>query len=210
MTHAGEPEGLVTIEGIEGVGKSSMVSRVQRNLEGRGRRVDVTREPGGTPIGDRLRELVLASGDTVPTSDTELLLIFAARAQHLARRIRPNLDAGVWVVCDRFTDATYAYQGGGRGIAAERIRTIEQWVQGDVRPYRTVLLDAPVELALSRAKGRGSSDRFERETLAFFERARATYLERAEAEPERFRVVDASQEPEYVGAAVAAAVEDLG
>jgi dTMP kinase len=210
MTHAGEPAGLVTIEGIEGVGKSSMVSRVQRNLEGRGRRVDVTREPGGTPIGDRLRELVLASGDTVPTSDTELLLIFAARAQHLARRIRPNLDAGVWVVCDRFTDATYAYQGGGRGIAAERIRTIEQWVQGDVRPYRTVLLDAPVELALSRAKGRGSSDRFERETLAFFERARATYLERAEAEPERFRVVDASQEPEYVGAAVAAAVEDLG
>jgi dTMP kinase len=210
MTHAGEPAGLVTIEGIEGVGKSSMVSRVQRNLEGRGRRVDVTREPGGTPIGDRLRELVLASGDTVPTSDTELLLIFAARAQHLARRIRPNLDAGVWIVCDRFTDATYAYQGGGRGIAAERIRTIEQWVQGDVRPYRTVLLDAPVELALSRAKGRGSSDRFERETLAFFERARATYLERAEAEPERFRVVDASQEPEYVGAAVAAAVEDLG
>jgi len=200
---------FITLEGIEGVGKSSHVSAMIESLAAHGREAIATREPGGSPFADRIRSLLIDPAGDAPSADTELLLVFAARAEHLARRILPALEGGQWVVCDRFTDATYAYQGGGRGIAAERIAVVEDWVQGGFRPDRTLLLDAPVAQALERARGRGPADRFEREATAFFERARAVYLERARREPERFRVIDASQPLEAVRAAVLAAIGDI-
>lgn len=200
---------FITLEGIEGVGKSSHVQALAEALRRQGRQVLATREPGGTPVADRIRALLLDPDGDAPAPDTELLMVFAARCEHLATRVRPALEHGQWVVCDRFTDATYAYQGGGRGIPRERIAALEDWVQGPLRPDRTVLLDAPVETALRRAQGRAPADRFERETAAFFERARAAYLERAAAEPERIRVVDATRAIEDVRADVCAAVDDL-
>lgn len=201
---------FITLEGIEGVGKSSHVAAVVETLATHGHEAVATREPGGSPFADRIRSLLIDPYGDAPSADTELLLVFAARADHLARRIRPALETGQWVVCDRFTDATYAYQGGGRGIAAERIAVLEDWAQGDFRPDRTILLDAPVEQALERARGRGPADRFERETTEFFERVRSVYLERARREPGRFRVIDASRPFETVRSAVLAAVEDPG
>lgn len=200
---------FITLEGIEGVGKSSHVRTLVDALGRTGRQVLATREPGGTPVADRVRAILLDPDGPGPAPDTELLLVFAARCEHLATVVRPALERGQWVICDRFTDATYAYQGGGRGLAPERIALLEDWVQGPLRPDRTVLLDAPVETALRRAQGRAPADRFERETAAFFERARAVYLERAAAEPERFRVVDAARPIEAVRADVLAAVDDL-
>lgn len=185
---------FITIEGGEGAGKSSNLAFMRAHLEGAGRQVVVTREPGGTRLGERLRELLLDRDHTHMAADAELLLMFAARAQHLAEVIRPALDAGQWVLCDRFTDATYAYQGGGRGLPTERIAALEQYVQGGLRPDLTVLLDVPVALGLQRAGARGSPDRFEQERADFFERVRGAYLERAAAEPGRVRVVDASRE----------------
>lgn len=200
---------FITLEGIEGVGKSSHVQALVEALARGGRRAIATREPGGTPVGDRIRAVLLDPDAAAPVPDTELMLVFAARCEHLETRVRPALARGEWVVCDRFTDATYAYQGGGRGIAPARIAALEDWVQGALRPDRTVLLDAPVETALRRAQGRAAADRFERETAAFFERARAVYLERAAAEPGRFRVVDATRPLEAVRADVVAAIADL-
>lgn len=200
---------FITIEGIEGVGKSTHVPGLVRALEAAGRTVEATREPGGTPVANRIRTVLLDPDGDAPAPETELLLVFAARAEHLAARVRPALARGRWVVCDRFTDATYAYQGGGRGLAAERIAALEDWVQGALRPDRTLLLDLPVETALERARGRGTPDRFERETVAFFERARAVYLERARAEPGRFRVIDAARPPEAVLEAMVAATLEL-
>lgn len=200
---------FITLEGIEGVGKSSHVRTLVEALQRRGRQPMATREPGGTPVADRIRAILLDPDAAAPAPDTELMLVFAARCEHLEMRVRPALERGQWVVCDRFTDATYAYQGGGRGIAAARIAALEDWVQGTLRPDRTVLLDAPVETALRRARGRAPADRFERETASFFERARAVYLERAAAEPQRFRVVDAARPLEAVRADVLATIEDL-
>lgn len=200
---------FITLEGIEGVGKSSHVGALARALAHGGREPLVTREPGGTPVADRIRAILLDPDAAAPAPDTELMLVFAARCEHLEARVRPALARGQWVVCDRFTDATYAYQGGGRGIAAERIAALEDWVQGALRPDRTVLLDAPVETALGRARGRAPTDRFERETASFFERVRAVYLERAAAEPQRFRVIDADRPIEAVRADVVAAIGDL-
>lgn len=200
---------FITLEGIEGVGKSSHVQALVEALRRQGRQALATREPGGTPVADRIRALLLDPDGDAPAPDTELLMVFAARCEHLATRVHPALERGQWVVCDRFTDATYAYQGGGRGIARERIAALEDWVQGSLRPDRTVLLDAPVETALRRAQGRAPADRFERETAAFFERARAAYLERAAAEPDRIRVIDATRAIEAVRADVCAAVDDL-
>ena len=197
---------FITLEGIEGVGKSSHVAAVVEALQGRGHDVVATREPGGTPVADRIRALLLDADGDPPQPETELLLLFAARAEHLAQRIRPALARGQWVVCDRFTDATYAYQGGGRGLATERIAALEDWTQGDLRPDLTILLDAPVELALERARGRGAADRFECEAAAFFERAREVYRERAAREPQRFRVIDASGPIEGVRADVLASL----
>jgi dTMP kinase len=187
---------FVTLEGIEGVGKTTQVARVSRALAARGVAHVVTREPGGTPLAENIRQVVLTAGEESLPPTAELLLMFAARAVHLANYIEPNLRAGRWVICDRFTDATYAYQGGGRQLSAEPIRELESMVQGVRRPDLTVLLDAPVEAALARAAARNAgaaADRFERERGEFFERVRSVYLARAAAEPNRIALVDATQ-----------------
>jgi dTMP kinase len=185
---------FITLEGGEGVGKSSNLEFIRRHLEAAGKTVIITREPGGTPLGEQVRGLLLDHRHDGMSADAELLLMFAARAEHLAQVIRPALAAGKWVLCDRFTDATYAYQGGGRGIAAERIAALETWVQGDLRPDLTLLLDAPVAVGMARAGRRAAkADRFEREQTAFFEQVRRTYLELAGRCAERYRVIDAGQ-----------------
>ncbi len=194
---------FITVEGIEGVGKSTQIDFLRGLLEARGVPVTVTREPGGTPLGEAIRSLLLDRRHTGMAADTELLLMFAARAQHLAEVIRPALAAGRWVLCDRFTDATYAYQGAGRGIGPGRIAVLEDFVQDGLRPDLTILLDAPVATGLARAGRRGPGDRFERETVNFFERVRAGYLQRASAEPGRFRVIDAGRRRGEVEAALA-------
>lgn len=188
------PKGkFITIEGVEGGGKSTSLDFVRRYLEDSGKEVVVTREPGGTALGEEIRALLLGHCHDGMAQDTELLLMFAARAEHVAKVIRPALNAGKWVLCDRFTDATYAYQGGGRGIPAVRIAQLEEWVQGKLRPDLTLLLDLPVELGLQRAGKRSAPDRFEREKAEFFERVRQAYLDLAKQHPSRFRVIDASQ-----------------
>jgi len=182
---------FITLEGGEGAGKSTCLAFVREHLEHSGRQVVVTREPGGTELGEQIRDLLLHDRDSMCV-DTELLLMFAARAEHLATVILPALANGNDVLCDRFTDATYAYQGGGRGVPDARIHVLENWVQGDVRPDLTLLLDLPVEQGLARAGNRSAPDRFEREQREFFERVRSTYLAAAKREPQRFRVIDAS------------------
>jgi len=184
---------FITLEGSEGAGKSTNLAYIHQQLQQSGIDVVLTREPGGTPLGEQIRTLLLDHRQQAMASDTELLLMFAARAQHLHEVILPALEQGQWVLCDRFTDATYAYQGAGRGIAAARIATLEQWVQGDVRPDLTLFLDLPVAQGLARAGERSSPDRFEREQSDFFERVRRGYLEQAERDAGRYRVIDASQ-----------------
>jgi dTMP kinase len=192
---------FLTVEGIEGVGKSTQVTRLSDSLRERGIAHVVTREPGGTPLAERIREIVLNSrGEAVPPI-AELLLMFAARAVHVANHIEPNLRAGRWVLCDRFVDATYAYQGGGRRLSKDTVRQLEVMVLGARRPDLTILLDAPVELALQRAMHRNAgaaTDRFESERGEFFERVREAYCERAAAEPDRIAVLDARQSVEQV------------
>ncbi len=197
---------FITLEGIEGAGKSTLIPSIQAFLESRGIRVEVTREPGGTPVGEAIRRLIMARG---MEAETELLLMFAARAEHLQRRILPALEAGTWVVSDRFTEASYAYQGGGRGIPAGRIEALERWVQGDFRPHLTLLLDVPVPLGLARARARGKVNRFEEETAAFFERVRGAYLALARRFPERIKVIDASASLEAVRHEALRALEGL-
>ena len=186
---------FITVEGIEGVGKSTQMAAIRSWLEARGREVTVTREPGGTPLAEKLRALVLQPQGESVGANTELLLMFAARSVHLDNLIRPALARGAVVVCDRFTDATYAYQGSGRGISDASIAQLEQLVQGTLRPDLTLLLDAPVELGLARAAerhGATRADRFESERAEFFRLVREKYLARARAEPLRFAVIDAS------------------
>ncbi|GAB4302411.1 MAG: dTMP kinase [Thiohalomonadaceae bacterium] len=184
---------FITLEGGEGAGKSSNLEHIHRRLSAAGKLVIRTREPGGTPLGEQLRALLLDRSQSAMVADTELLLMFAARAQHLGELIVPALERGDWVLCDRFTDATYAYQGGGRGIDPERIRVLEQWVQRGLRPDLTLLLDLPVEQGLQRAGTRSDPDRFEQEQGDFFRRVRDAYRARAAQEPERFRLIDASR-----------------
>lgn len=203
------PGKFITVEGSEGVGKSSNLAFIEDTLRNAGIDVLRTREPGGTPLGEAVRELLLDAGQNAMSDDTELLLMFAARAQHLAEVIRPALAAGRWVLCDRFTDATYAYQGGGRGIPMERIAVLEDWVQGELRPDHTLLLDMPVAAGLERAGTRSEPDRFEQEKQAFFERVRETYLVRAEAEPVRFHVIDASPALEQVQIQLASVLQQI-
>lgn len=186
---------FITLEGGEGAGKSTSLTFVRQWLEQAGHSVVMTREPGGTPVGERIREILLHARDLEISTDVEALLMFAARAQHLSQVILPALARGTTVVCDRFTDATYAYQGGGRGMPAARIAALETWVQGDLRPDLTLLLDVPASVGLARAKGRSEPDRFEREQQEFFERVRDCYRARAAADPKRMRVVDASLSP---------------
>jgi dTMP kinase len=177
---------LITLEGIDGAGKSTHVATVSDLLRARGVEVVVTREPGGTPLGERLRTVLLSEPMTV---DTETLLMFAARREHIARVIAPALAAGRWVVSDRFTDATYAYQGAGGGVAVDRIAILERWVNDALKPDLTLVFDVPVQVALARLP-RERKDRFESEDSPYFERVRAAYLERAAAEPRRIRVID--------------------
>ena len=184
---------FITVEGIEGVGKTTNIEFIHQQLLAAGRDVVVTREPGGTPLGEAVRGLLLDPEFTGMDSTCELQLMFAARAEHLARVIRPAIEQGQWVLCDRFTDATYAYQGGGRGIDTGVIARLEELVQGSFRPDLTLLLDVPVEVGLARASKRGVLDRFEQEKVEFFERVRAAYLEMARDNTERYRVIDASQ-----------------
>lgn len=184
---------FITLEGPEGAGKSTNREYLAQRLREHGLDVVLTREPGGTPLAERVRELLLAPTEEPMASDTELLLVFAARAQHLAQVIRPTLARGAVVLCDRFTDATYAYQGGGRGLSVQRIEQLEYFVQGDLRPDLTLIFDLPVEIGLSRAAARGRLDRFEQEGLAFFEAVRSAYLDRAREAPQRYRVIDAGQ-----------------
>lgn len=183
---------FVTFEGLDGAGKTTQVRAVAEALGARGIEVEVTREPGGTRLGERLRAILLGDERIIP--DAELLLLFAARAEHVQTRIRPALGRGAWVLCDRFTDASYAYQGGGRGIPAERISVLESWVQDELRPDLTVFLDLPVEASLARISGGlfgETGDRFERERLEFFEGVREAYLERWRRRPDRCRIIDA-------------------
>jgi len=184
---------FITVEGIEGVGKTTNLAYIKDYFESLDHDVVMTREPGGTPLGEEIREILLAHRHDGMADDTELLLMFAARAEHIAAVIEPALKNGKTVLCDRFTDATYAYQGGGRGIAQERIAILENWVQGVLRPSLTLLLDVPVEIGLQRAGMRNQADRFEKEQHDFFDRVRMCYLELARREPQRFQVIDASQ-----------------
>lgn len=184
---------FITLEGPEGAGKSTNREYLAERLRAEGIEVLLTREPGGTPLAERIREVLLTPGDEVMNADTELLLVFAARAQHIAQVIRPALVRGAVVLCDRFTDSTYAYQGGGRGLPVDRIATLESFVQGDLRPDLTLVFDLPVEVGLARASARGRLDRFEQEGRVFFDAVRSAYLKRAAAEPARYHLVDAAQ-----------------
>ncbi len=200
---------FITFEGTEGVGKSTQLANASKTLKGLGVDFIVTREPGGTPMAEAIRELLLSPRDEPVNETTELLLMFAARAQHLYNRILPALDQGKWVLCDRFTDATFAYQGGGRGVPVERIALLETLVQGEIRPDHVVLLDAPVETGMARARKRGELDRFEQEDLEFFQRIRDAYLERAMALPSRYHVINAALPLEDVSESVARVLTGL-
>jgi dTMP kinase len=201
---------FITLEGIEGAGKSTLARALENALRERGLPVLTTREPGGSPLAERLRGILLERGTEQITPVAETLLMFAARSSHIESRIRPALEQGSWVICDRFSDATRAYQGAGRGVDAVLIESLAQAVHAHLWPQRTLLLDLPVELGLSRARARrAGGDRFEDEERAFFERARARYLQLAADEPQRVRVIDARLEPAQVATQAFAAIEDL-
>ncbi|MBT8145261.1 MAG: dTMP kinase [Gammaproteobacteria bacterium] len=199
-TSSNQPGKFITIEGVEGVGKSTNIGFIRDYLNERGIEFIQTREPGGTELAESIRALLLQERRETVDSTTELLLVFAARSQHLSNVIRPALERGCWVLCDRFTDATYAYQGGGREIGSEKISILEHMVQDQLRPDLTLILDLDPELGLKRAADRGELDRFEKERVEFFHRVRDTYLQIAEKEPERCKIVDASHPIETVRA----------
>lgn len=198
---------FITLEGIEGAGKSTQVTALVEELARRGIDAIATREPGGTPEAEAIRALLVDPARRSLGDDAELLLVFAARADHVERVIGPALRHGRWVVSDRFTDATFAYQGAGRGIAPRRIAVLEQWVQGDLRPDLTLVLDLPVSAGRARIRGR-AADRFEGEGSDFFERVRAAYLERARARPERYRIIDARGSEAAIAASIRRAVAE--
>ena len=191
---------FITLEGVDGAGKSTFSAWIEQRLRARGVDLLVTREPGGTPIGERLREMLL--NDAMEPS-TETLLMFAARQEHLLKLIIPALSAGRWVLCDRFTDATFAYQGAGRSVGEREIAALEQWVHGDLQPHLTVLFDLPVEVARARSHAARRPDRFESEQMAFFARVRDAYLRRARLYPQRIRIIDGSRPPAEVEAQLA-------
>jgi dTMP kinase len=182
---------FITLEGVEGVGKSTHLEFISRYLQARGVSVLVTHEPGGTPAADEIRKILLTNRNEYIQPTAELLLMFAARALHVESVIRPSLETGTWVVCDRFTDASYAYQGGGRGLAVRDIASLERMVLKGLRPDLTILLDAKIEVGMARAKRRGALDRFEMERAAFFKRVRRVYLARARRDRRRIKVVNA-------------------
>jgi dTMP kinase len=193
---------FITVEGIEGVGKSTNIDFLSSLIEAKGLSVVSTREPGGTPIAERIRALLLEHGEETMTDIAELLLFFAARSLHIHNAIKPALQTGQWVVCDRFTDASRAYQGSGRGFNQETINTLADWVQEDLQPDLTILLYAPAEVGMDRAGRRGAADRLEIEKTEFYARVREGYLALAESEPERFAIIDASQTLDDVQVAI--------
>ncbi|WP_036552034.1 dTMP kinase [Neptunomonas japonica] len=199
---------FITIEGTEGVGKSTNVEFIRQYLSNKGIDLRLTREPGGTPLAEEIRGLLLQPRDEKVSDDAEILLVFAARAQHVDQVIKPSLEQGQWVLSDRFTDATFAYQGAGRGISWNRIQQLEQYVLGDLRPDLTILLDLPVDIGIARAKERGALDRFEQEKHDFFEKVRQGYHHRLRAEPGRFALIDASRSLENVQQQIAAALAE--
>ena len=201
------PGKFITLEGIDGAGKSSHLPYVRELVAARsGAHAISTREPGGTPLGERLREVLLHEA---MTPATEALLMFAARREHLEQVIWPALEAGTWVICDRFTDATMAYQGGGRGIPPDRLAILESWTHPGFQPDLTLLFDVPTEVGAERLARVGAPDRFEREQSAFHERVRAAYLARAAADPGRFRVIDSTQAPAAVRAELQRVIDQL-
>ena len=193
---------FITVEGIEGVGKSTNIDFLSSLIEAKGLSVVRTREPGGTPIAERIRALLLEHGEETMTDIAELLLFFAARSLHIHNAIKPALQTGQWVVCDRFTDASRAYQGSGRGFNQDTINTLADWVQEGLQPDLTILLDAPAEIGMDRAGRRGAADRLEIEKTEFYARVREGYLALAESEPERFAIIDASQTLDDVQVAI--------
>ena len=199
---------FITLEGIEGAGKSTAVDFIEDYLTKEGHDVIKTREPGGTVIGEQIRKILLRNENYTLTYDTELLLVFSARAQHIQEVILPALSLGKIILCDRFTDASYAYQGGGRGIDASRINLLEKWVQGDLRPNLTLLFDLDVSIGMQRTKKRSGTDRFEREEINFFEKIRNTYLERAKNEPQRFRIINSASSLENVKEQIVTILKD--
>ncbi len=202
---------FITVEGVEGAGKSSCLGFICDRLKAEGLSVVQTREPGGTPLAESLRGVLLDDWEEGMPGMTELLIVFAARAAHLRNRIWPQLEAGSWVVSDRFTDATYAYQGAGRGLSAQPVATLEALVQGPFRPHQVLLFDLPVEEGLARTRKRhdGDNNRFDREALVFMERVRQSYLRRAEEDPERYTIIDAADTPQGVRAQVDAALRQI-
>jgi len=200
---------FLTVEGIEGVGKSSNVAFVASLIEARGYPVATTREPGGTPMAEKIRALLLEHGDEALPDTAELLLFFAARSLHINNLIRPSLAAGQWVICDRFTDASRAYQGAGRGLDTDKIETLADWVHEGLQPDLTLLLDAPASVGLGRAERRGAADRLESEQRSFYERVREAYLALARAAPDRFAVIDASADLAAVQAQIRPVVDRL-
>jgi dTMP kinase len=209
MSHAADQVGgrLIVLEGGEGAGKSTAIAVAEQSLRDAGHPPLLTREPGGTPLGEAVRELLLTHREEGMGARAEALLVFAARAEHLARVVEPALAAGRWVLSDRFTDASYAYQGAGRGLGAEAIATLERWTQGERRPDLVLVLDLPVALGRQRVSSRGlPADRFEAESDGFFERVRQCYRDRAAANPARYRLIDAGQPRAVVAAQVRAAI----
>jgi dTMP kinase len=190
---------FITLEGMDGAGKSTHIPTIIEMLKARGHEVVSTREPGGTPLGERLRELLLHEA---MHAETETLLMFAARREHIANIIAPALERGAYVLSDRFTDATFAYQSGAKGVSAHKVEILEQWVQEDLQPDITLLFDVPVEVSIARLAGARSPDKFERESADFFTRIRNAYLERANRNPQRFRIIDGSKSLEEVAKSV--------
>lgn len=197
---------FITVEGMDGAGKSTHIPDIIASLQGRGHEVVSTREPGGTPLGERLRELLLHEP---MHAETETLLMFAARREHIANVIVPALARGAYVLSDRFTDATYAYQCGAKGVDASKIRLLEQWVQADLQPDITLLFDVPVEVSMLRLANAREPDKFERENAEFFTRIRQAYLQRAQENPARFRIIDANKPLEYVKQSVEEIISTL-
>ena len=189
---------FITFEGIEGAGKTTNIAFIAKQIEEHGHKILLTREPGGTEIGESIREILISKDYPQMHADTELLLMFAARSEHLNKIIIPALSDGIWVLCDRFTDASYAYQGAGRGIEKSKIETVEKLIQGSLRPDYTFLFDLEANIGLSRAKSRGETDRFEQEHLDFFTRVRTEYLNLATNDKQRFKVIHAQHPLELV------------
>ncbi|MBT3195832.1 MAG: dTMP kinase [Candidatus Ruthia sp.] len=200
---------FITIDGVEGAGKSTQIDFICEYLKAKGIQVVLTREPGGTKVGEKIRELLLSNSTGDMHADTELMLMFAARNEHIQNKIMPALEQGDWVLSDRFTDSSYAYQGGGRGLDINRISQLESWVMQDFTPDMTLLLDVPVEIGMSRVESRGKKDRIEMEKMDFFDRVRQAYIARSKEFPDRIKLIDSSKTIEHTTEQIATVLDTL-